>query len=57
MSIMKTSFIQIHPSDNVIVAVLPFQAGDTFHVSGQEIRVTEDIPACHKIAIRDLKTN
>lgn len=57
MSTMKTSFIQIHPSDNVIVAVLPFQTGDTFHVSGQEIRVAEDIPAGHKIAIRDLKTN
>ena len=50
---MNTYFIHINSVDNVGVAVLPFQKGDSFTTGGKEITVIEDIPAGHKIALKD----
>ena len=44
------SFIQIHPSDNVAVALTPLKAGAA--AAGCTLR--EDIPAGHKFALRDI---
>ena len=49
-----TNILKINPSDNVVVAILPQQAGSTIEVDGRQITIREDIPAGHKIAICDL---
>ncbi|HPJ02418.1 MAG TPA: altronate dehydratase family protein [Candidatus Limiplasma sp.] len=46
---MKQSVL-IHPDDNVVVALQPFQKGDTIQENGLKVR--SDIPAGHKIALR-----
>lgn len=50
---MNPTFIHIHSNDNVAVAVLPAHPGDRFTVNGTERMVVEDIPAGHKIALKD----
>ena len=44
--------ILIHPNDNVLVALQPFQKGDTILENGLILR--DDIPAGHKIALRPI---
>ncbi|GIW75682.1 MAG: altronate hydrolase [Phycisphaerae bacterium] len=48
---MNTMTLQIHPLDNVVVALRPLRAGETV---GQ-IVLKNDIPLGHKIASRDIK--
>lgn len=48
---MNTMTLQIHPLDNVVVALRPLRAGETV---GQ-IVLKNDIPLGHKIALRDIK--
>lgn len=50
---MSTNYIKINPSDNVAVAIDPLKKGDRLTVDGAEIVVAEDIPAGHKVALRD----
>ena len=50
---MSTNYIKINPSDNVAVAIDPLKKGDRLTVDGVEIVVAEDIPAGHKVALRD----
>ena len=47
---MKT-FIKIHPSDLVAVALTPLSAGTTLQVDGQPVTLLEDIPQGHKFAL------
>jgi len=53
--VFMTSVLKINPADNVVVAIQPQQAGAIISVDGREIKVLEDVPAGHKIAIVDLK--
>ncbi len=50
---MSTNYIKINPADNVAVAIDPLKKGDRLTVDGVEIVVAEDIPAGHKVALRD----
>lgn len=50
-----TNILKINPADNVVVAILPQKKGDCIEVDGQRISLLEDVPAGHKIAIKDLK--
>ncbi len=43
--------IQIHPSDNVAIALSPLAEGETFAVGGRQITAAENIPQGHKIAL------
>lgn len=43
-------YIKIHPSDNVVVAIMPLQQGEVI----EEITLLEDIPEGHKVAIYSL---
>ena len=52
--IIMTNVLKINPADNVVVAIQPQPAGAVIEVDGQKITVLEDVPAGHKIAIRDL---
>lgn len=52
---MKT-YIQIHPADNVAVAVKELPEGSSVEIGGQTLVVRQTIPAGHKIALADLQT-
>ncbi|MDQ1235845.1 altronate hydrolase [Paenibacillus sp. SORGH_AS306] len=55
-------YIQIHPNDNVVVALRDYQQGemitlDTPTAFQQQITVTEDIARGHKIALQPIEIN
>ncbi|MDD3212905.1 MAG: altronate dehydratase family protein [Eubacteriales bacterium] len=47
--------LQIHPSDNVAVALTPLSAGETITLDHLSITLREDIPAGHKFALSSIK--
>ncbi|WP_158972960.1 altronate dehydratase family protein [Paraglaciecola sp. L3A3] len=47
--------IQVHPDDNVIVAIKPLSKGAKLNIANREIELSEDITPGHKIAIADIK--
>lgn len=49
----KTKFLKINPADNVAVAIESLKAGERIVVEGQVIDIVEDIPAGHKIALKN----
>ncbi len=49
-----TPALQLHPDDDVAVAVSPLARGDRVRVARSVIEVTEDIPAGHKVALRTI---
>ncbi|MBO8456547.1 MAG: altronate dehydratase [Bacteroidetes bacterium] len=51
---MSARFIKINSADNVSVAVSDVAAGDICLVDGTELKALEDIPAGHKIALKDM---
>ena len=46
--------LQVHPDDNVAVAIEPLTAGTIVSVGGTEVTLRDDVPKGHKIALRDL---
>ncbi|WAH38043.1 UxaA family hydrolase [Alicyclobacillus dauci] len=46
--------LQIHPDDNVAVAVTNIQSGQRVTAGGQHITVREEIPRGHKVALRHI---
>ena len=52
---MGKNFLRIHPSDNVIVALQDLRVGDTVAWDGNEITLTDDVPAKHKVYLRDMQ--
>ena len=46
--------IRINPLDNVAVAVHDISAGEECYIDGENISAAEDIPAGHKMALRDI---
>jgi altronate hydrolase len=46
--------VRVHPTDDVAVATHPLAAGTTVEVEGARVTLAEDVPAGHKIALRDL---
>ena len=49
------AIVLINPLDNVVVALRPLAAGEVLSVEGAgEVRVAEDIPQGHKMAVRAL---
>jgi altronate hydrolase len=47
-------FIRIHPDDNVAVALRPLTKGETLNAAGIRLAAAGDIPAGHKIALREI---
>ena len=47
--------VRIHPADNVAVAVRALSAACQVVVAGERVVVREEVPAGHKIALRDLE--
>lgn len=50
---METTYLKINPADNVAVAISPLKAGETIQVDGEEITLKTDIPAGHKVTLKD----
>ena len=48
-----TEYIQINPADNVAVAFHPLSKGTVITVGDNSVELAEDIPAGHKIALKD----
>ena len=48
-------FIKINENDNVIVAIKELKKGEKTSVDAIEVEALEDIPAGHKMAIKDIK--
>ena len=45
--------LKINPGDNVVVAIEPLKAGQEVLAAGEKITVLEDIPAGHKLGLKD----
>ena len=52
---MKPAVLHIHPLDHVAVAIAPLTNGASIAIAGRAITVNQDIPAGHKLAIRDIR--
>lgn len=50
---MKTAYLRINPADNVAVAIEPLKAGEQICIADECITTIEDIPAGHKVALKD----
>ena len=50
---METTYLKINPADNVAVAITPLKAGETIQADGQKITLKTDIPAGHKVTLKD----
>lgn len=46
--------LQIHPDDNVAVALEPLKAGDVVETSAGAVTLRQDIPQGHKLALMDI---
>ena len=46
--------LQIHPDDNVAVALEPLKAGDVVETSAGTVTLRQDIPQGHKLALTDI---
>ncbi|WP_295116661.1 UxaA family hydrolase [uncultured Chitinophaga sp.] len=49
------TYLQIHPKDNVLVALQDLPAGRQVQFNDQSIQLVKDIPAKHKFPVADLK--
>lgn len=52
---MPKKALQIHPDDNLLVALTNLEAGQTVTADGQTVTTMEKIPSKHKLALKDLK--
>jgi altronate hydrolase len=50
------TFLQIHPGDNVLVALQDLQKGSEVRFNGSTITLLKDVPAKHKFMISDAQT-
>jgi altronate hydrolase len=48
----QTQFIQLHPTDNVCVAIKDLASGSLLTVGHQSVTLSDDIPPGHKVATR-----
>ncbi|MBK9943016.1 MAG: altronate dehydratase [Kouleothrix sp.] len=52
ITLQDTPAIQLHPSDDVAIALAPLGARRTIDVAGQAVRLQADVGAGHKFALR-----
>ncbi len=51
---MRQKVLQLHPDDNVLVALTNLENGENIQYNGFNITMKNDVPAKHKFAINDL---
>ena len=52
---MQATFLKINPADSVVVCLVEKKKGDVIEVGGERVVLTEDVPAGHKVLLRDVK--
>jgi len=52
----KKAYLQIHPKDNVLVALIDLKAGTPINFEGLTFTLTDNVSAKHKFTITDLKS-
>ena len=52
---MQATFLKINPADSVAVCLVEKKKGDIIEVGSERVVLTEDVPAGHKILLRDVK--
>lgn len=50
---METKYLKINPADNVVVAISDLKAGETIKEGNFEIILKDDVPAGHKVTLKD----
>ncbi|MBQ8520413.1 MAG: altronate dehydratase [Bacteroides sp.] len=50
---METKYLKINPADNVVVAISDLKAGEVILEGDKEIVLKEDVPAGHKVTLKD----
>ncbi len=48
-------YLKIDPADNVAVAIEDLKAGERIEVDGREVVLRDDVPAGHKLTLREMK--
>lgn len=51
----KKRFLQIHPADNLLVALTDLPKGETIHFNGDTILLQDDIKAKHKFTVQPFR--
>ena len=51
----QATYLKINPADSVVVCLQAKKKGEIIEVDGQQITVSEDTPAGHKVLIKDVK--
>ena len=54
---MKSGFLKIHYNDNVFIAIDPLKKNELINVNGLNVKILEDIPGGHKIALKNIGGN
>ncbi|MFD2555382.1 UxaA family hydrolase [Sphingobacterium tabacisoli] len=57
MDKVKKVFLQIHPKDNVLVALVDLEKGLTIEWNGYSFVLKDDVPAKHKFTVSNLDEN
>ncbi len=50
---MEKKYLKINPADNVAVAISDLGAGEVITIDGVSITINQDVPAGHKVALKD----
>lgn len=50
---METKYLKINSADNVVVAITDLNAGEIITVDNTTIHLNQDVPAGHKVALKD----
>ncbi|GAB2607151.1 UxaA family hydrolase [Belliella aquatica] len=52
---MNHKFLQIHPQDNVLVALTDLRAGEVIEFEGKKITLKDSVPAKHKFVLTEIE--
>ena len=52
----ENAAIHLHAADNIAIARVPLQAGQSLRIDGTALTVEDPIPAGHKVALRPIAT-
>ena len=56
-TVTQRAVLQLHPSDNVLIALRDLRNGEQVEFAGHTIALASDVPAKHKFATEDLSPN
>ena len=52
---MQQTYLKINPADSVVVCLVEKKKGDVIEAGGERVVLAEDVPAGHKVLLRDVK--